>query len=53
MPPARSQVPQLSDADRGELLALKGQLMKKHAELMKKQAEEMIAEGKRLQKGGK
>ncbi len=43
----------LSDADRGELLALKGQMMKKHAEIMKKQAEAMIAEGQRLQEGGR
>ncbi len=43
----------LSDADRGELLVLKGQMMKKRAEIMKKHAEAMIAEGKRLQEGGK
>ncbi len=43
----------LSDADRGELLVLKGRMMKIHAELMKKRAEGMIAEGERLQKGGK
>ncbi len=43
----------LSDADRGDLLVLKGQMMKKHAEIMKQQAEAMVAEGKRLQKGGK
>ena len=43
----------LSDADRGELLVLKGRMMKIHAELMKNRAEGMIAEGERLQKGGK
>ncbi len=43
----------LSDKDRGDLLVLKGQLLRKKAELLKKDAEEMIAEGKRLQKGGK